>query len=113
MQPVKVARPLGSGRLLDLEQIHRPLALAGTKFGVQQAAQGLRPPVPGPVNAVSAALPVRPDFRGYGIPVAGDIAAGVPAPVFPGIGGAGVGQVLIGAAAISPATCPTLINRLV
>jgi len=84
-------------------QIHWPsLALAAAMFALQQAAQSLRLPVPGPVIVVvvSVALSALFDFHGHGIAVVGDIPSSVPALSLPGTAGAGLDQILIGAAAI-------------
>ncbi|MFG1245167.1 SulP family inorganic anion transporter [Xanthobacter flavus] len=84
-------------------QIHWPsLALALAMFGVQQGAQALRLPVPGPVIVVvlSVALSALLDFPGLGIAVVGDIPSSMPALSLPGTAGARIDQILIGAAAI-------------
>ena len=83
--------------------IHWPsLVLAVAMFGVLQATRLSRLPVPGPVVVVVLAvlLSALLDFRGRGIAVVGDIPSGVPALSLPSAGGAGVDQLLIGAAAI-------------
>lgn len=83
--------------------VHWPsLTLAIAMFGLQQAAQSMRLPVPGPVLVVvtSVVLSAAFDFRGHGIAVVGDIPSSVPALSLPGMGGAGPDQILIGAAAI-------------
>lgn len=86
-----------------VRQIHWPsLALALAMFGVQQGAQSLRLPVPGPVIVVvvAAALSAVFDFHGMGIAVVGDIPSTLPGLSLPGPAGSGLDQILIGAAAI-------------
>lgn len=86
-----------------VRETHWPsLALALAMFGVLQAAQALRLIIPGPVIVVvlSVALSALLDFHALGIAVVGDVPSSVPALSVPRAVGAGVDQILIGAAAI-------------
>lgn len=84
-------------------QIHwLSLALALAMFGVQQGAQSLRLPVPGPIIVVvlSVVLSALLDLHGLGVAVVGDIPSSVPTLSLPHAGGAGLDQILLGSAAI-------------
>ncbi|WP_374310060.1 SulP family inorganic anion transporter [Methylocella sp.] len=84
-------------------QIHwLSLALALAMFGVQQGAQSLRLPVPGPVIVVvlSVVLSALLDLRGLGVAVVGDIPSSVPTLSLPRAAGAGLDEILLGSAAI-------------
>jgi high affinity sulfate transporter 1 len=89
--------------LREAATIHWPsLLLAVAMFGVLQAAQVLKPPVPGPVIVVllAAALSAAFDLRGLGVAVVGDIPSAVPSLSLPSTGGAPFDQLFLGAAAI-------------